>query len=107
MTIVLARRLLTLGLLAQATGMALVGVAGAGVWASLLVLSRSGAIGSGAAPTAGIAIFVALTALVGFGTKAGLMPLHSWLPRAHPVAPSHISALMSGMMIKVALYGLV
>ena len=35
------------------------------------------------------------------------MPLHSWLPRAHPVAPSHLSALMSGVMIKLALYGLV
>ena len=44
---------------------------------------------------------------VGFGTKAGLMPLHSWLPRAHPVAPAHMSALMSGVMIKVALYGLI
>ena len=46
-------------------------------------------------------------ALVGFGTKAGLMPLHSWLPQAHPAAHAHVSALMSGMMIKVALYGLV
>ena len=50
---------------------------------------------------------VAVAALVGFGTKAGLMPLHSWLPRAHPVAPAHVSALMSGVMIKVALYGLI
>ena len=48
-----------------------------------------------------------VAAIVGFGTKAGLMPLHSWLPRAHPVAPAHLSALMSGVMIKVALYGLV
>ena len=45
--------------------------------------------------------------MVGFGTKAGLMPFHSWLPRAHPLAPSHLSALMSGVMIKVALYGLI
>src|SRR5207302_7403007 len=43
--------------------------------------------------------------LIGFGTKAGLMPLHAWLPRAHPVAPSHVSALMSGVMLKVAIYG--
>ena len=35
------------------------------------------------------------------------MPLHSWLPRAHPVAPAHVSALMSGVMIKLALYGLI
>src|SRR5690242_5486216 len=41
------------------------------------------------------------------GTKAGLMPLHVWLPRAHPIAPAPVSALMSGVMIKVAIYGLV
>ena len=45
-------------------------------------------------------------ALIGFGTKAGMVPLHIWLPRAHPAAPSHISALMSGVMIKTAIYGL-
>ncbi|WP_298188508.1 hydrogenase 4 subunit B [Metallibacterium sp.] len=44
-------------------------------------------------------------ALIGFGTKAGLAPLHVWLPEAHPAAPSHISALMSAVMLKVALYG--
>ncbi|HYA38576.1 MAG TPA: proton-conducting transporter membrane subunit, partial [Candidatus Methylomirabilis sp.] len=47
-----------------------------------------------------------LLALAGFGMKAGIVPLHAWLPEAHPVAPSHISALMSGVMLKVALYGL-
>ena len=41
------------------------------------------------------------------GTKAGVMPFHTWLPRAHPIAPAHISALMSGVMIKIAVYGLV
>lgn len=46
-------------------------------------------------------------ALIGFGMKAGLVPVHAWLPEAHPVAPSHISALMSGVMLKVALYGLI
>lgn len=46
-------------------------------------------------------------ALLGFGMKAGLVPLHAWLPEAHPVAPSHISALMSGVMLKVAVYGLI
>lgn len=45
-------------------------------------------------------------ALVGFGSKAGIVPLHIWLPEAHPAAPSHISALMSGVMIKTAVYGL-
>jgi len=46
-------------------------------------------------------------ALVGFGTKAGLVPLHVWLPEAHPAAPSHVSALMSGVMIKMGVYGIV
>ncbi len=41
----------------------------------------------------------------GFALKSGLMPLHIWLPNAHPAAPSHVSALMSGVMLKVALYG--
>jgi len=47
-----------------------------------------------------------LLAVIGFGTKAGFMPLHVWLPEAHPVAPSHVSALMSGVMIKTGLYGI-
>jgi hydrogenase-4 component B len=46
-------------------------------------------------------------ALIGFGSKAGLVPLHVWLPRAHPAAPSHVSALMSGVMIKLGIYGIV
>ncbi|MGK7345358.1 MAG: hydrogenase 4 subunit B [Candidatus Nitrospinota bacterium M3_3B_026] len=46
-------------------------------------------------------------AFIGFGMKAGLVPLHVWLPEAHPVAPSHISALMSGVMLKVAVYGFI
>lgn len=45
--------------------------------------------------------------LLGFGMKAGVVPLHVWLPEAHPVAPSHISALMSGVMLKVAIYGFI
>ena len=48
-----------------------------------------------------------LLALTGFATKAGVVPLHVWLPRAHPAAPSHVSALMSGVMTKVAVYGVV
>ncbi|HEX2953683.1 MAG TPA: proton-conducting transporter membrane subunit, partial [Bacillota bacterium] len=48
-----------------------------------------------------------LFAMIGFGTKAGMAPLHIWLPRAHPAAPSHISALMSGVMVKTAIYAFV
>ena len=47
-----------------------------------------------------------LLAVVGFGTKAGFMPFHVWLPEAHPAAPSHVSALMSGVMIKTGIYGI-
>ncbi|MFZ4394107.1 MAG: proton-conducting transporter membrane subunit [Kiritimatiellia bacterium] len=50
------------------------------------------------------AVFV--LALMGFGTKAGLMPMHVWLPEAHPAAPSHVSAVMSGVMIKTGIYGI-
>jgi hydrogenase-4 component B len=53
----------------------------------------------------GSAIF--LLALAGFGLKAGMMPLHIWLPGAHAMAPSHVSALMSGVLIKIGIYGLV
>jgi formate hydrogenlyase subunit 3/multisubunit Na+/H+ antiporter MnhD subunit len=45
-------------------------------------------------------------AVFGFGAKAGLLPLHAWLPEAHPAAPSPMSALMSGVMLKIALYGI-
>ena len=47
-----------------------------------------------------------LLALAGFGSKAGLFPLHVWLPEAHPAAPSHVSALMSAVMVKTAIYAL-
>ncbi len=47
-----------------------------------------------------------LLAVIGFGTKAGFMPFHVWLPEAHPAAPSHVSAVMSGVMIKTGIYGL-
>jgi hydrogenase-4 component B len=58
----------------------------------------------GAAFPAG-AVF--LLALFGFGLKAGLLPLHFWLPNAHAAAPSHVSALMSGVVLKIGVYGLV
>jgi hydrogenase-4 component B len=60
---------------------------------------------SGLSPTWSSIAFT--LALMGFGMKAGLVPVHAWLPEAHPVAPSHISALMSGVMLKVAIYGLI
>ncbi|MGA2125812.1 MAG: hydrogenase 4 subunit B [Xanthobacteraceae bacterium] len=52
------------------------------------------------------AVVLALT-LVGAGSKAGLVPLHVWLPLAHPAAPTHVSALMSGVMTKIAVYGFI
>ena len=58
-------------------------------------------------PSAAIAAAVLILVLVGAGSKAGLVPLHVWLPLAHPAAPSHVSALMSGIMTKVAVYGFV
>jgi len=47
-----------------------------------------------------------LLSVIGFGTKAGFVPFHVWLPEAHPAAPSHVSAVMSGVMIKTGIYGL-
>lgn len=83
----------------------LLGVGGAavddGAGAATLDFSRLGPAGGGAASAA------FLLALVGFGTKAGIVPLHVWLPEAHPAAPSHVSALMSGVMIKTGIYGIV
>jgi hydrogenase-4 component B len=61
----------------------------------------------GAPPDAMVAAVVLVVALIGAGSKAGLVPLHVWLPLAHPAAPSHVSALMSGVMTKVAIYGFV
>ena len=58
-------------------------------------------------PSAGVATWVLVLALIGAGSKAGLAPLHVWLPLAHPAAPSHVSALMSGVMTKVAVYGFI
>lgn len=64
------------------------------------IRADSGHIG----PTAATVVF--LLSLVGFGAKAGVVPLHVWLPRAHPEAPSHVSALMSGAMVALGVYGL-
>jgi hydrogenase-4 component B len=84
-------------------------LAGAGTWIAILLLANAGAMGDPSQITtgSGLQIAIALAAIIGMGAKAGLMPLHIWLPRAHPIAPAHVSALMSGVMIKVAIYGLV
>jgi len=80
--------------------------------ATFLLLAGDGGTSFGelraAAPSLSLAVrsAVFLLALVGFGSKAGLVPLHVWLPLAHPAAPSHVSALMSGVMIKMGVYGL-
>ncbi|HTM10311.1 MAG TPA: hydrogenase 4 subunit B [Verrucomicrobiae bacterium] len=74
------------------------GPAGLGGFAEL----RAGA--SSLSP--GVRNVVFILAFLGFGSKAGIVPLHVWLPRAHPAAPSHVSALMSGVMIKMGIYGL-
>ncbi|MCC6471539.1 MAG: hydrogenase 4 subunit B [Alphaproteobacteria bacterium] len=90
-------------------------MAGCGTFALLLAFGvLAGADGGYAfgairasAPSAGLATLALLLALLGAGSKAGLVPLHAWLPLAHPAAPSHVSALMSGVMTKVAVYGFV
>lgn len=63
-------------------------------------LERPAALGAG---LSGVAFVLAV---IGFGTKAGFWPLHVWLPEAHPAAPSHVSAVMSGVMLKMGIYGL-
>ncbi len=87
--------------------------AGAAAVASAFFLFASGGAtlsfaGMGAAAlTPGVRSAIFLLAVVGFGVKAGLVPLHLWLPRAHPLAPSPVSALMSAVMLKTAVYGFI
>src|SRR5438552_11695850 len=57
--------------------------------------------------TPGLATAIFVLGLSGFGLKAGIMPLHIWLPSSHAIAPSHVSAIMSGVIIKMGVYGLV
>jgi hydrogenase-4 component B len=79
------------------------GILAAGAGSTSLAGFASAA--AGLPPLGRDAVFVLL--LIGFGTKAGAIPFHVWLPRAHPVAPSHVSAVMSGVMIKAGVYGLI
>lgn len=89
-----------LGFLAVLGGLAcFAGLAGGQSFAAMR------AAGPGLSGIARAAVFALV--LVGFGSKAGAVPLHVWLPRAHPEAPSHVSALMSGAMVKLGIYGLV
>lgn len=76
------------------------GVLHGGSWEMTFDAMRGGAL-----PPAWASVAF-LLALFGFGTKAGLVPLHVWLPEAHPAAPSPVSAMMSGLMLKTAVYGL-
>jgi hydrogenase-4 component B len=92
------RRYLIAAHLATAALILLVLLLSAGGSLELSGLSR----GSAAAPAA----LLFLLALAGFGTKAGIVPFHVWLPDAHPAAPSHVSALMSAVMITMGFYGL-
>jgi hydrogenase-4 component B len=69
-------------------------------------LTTSFAAMRSASLTPGVRDAAFVLALLGFGAKAGVVPLHVWLPMAHPVAPSHVSALMSGVVIKMGVYGL-
>ncbi|MCR4317426.1 MAG: hydrogenase [Planctomycetes bacterium] len=62
---------------------------------------------AGAGMSFGVVTALFLLALIGFGLKAGIMPLHFWLPGAHANAPSHVSAILSGVMLKMGIYGLV
>lgn len=80
------------------------GVLAAAAGGSLAFMDWAAAAGT-LPPLARDGVFALL--VVGFGTKAGAMPLHVWLPRAHPAAPSHVSALMSGVMIKTGIFGLI
>ena len=72
-----------------------------------ILYGYSGSFGfdsSGLTDTAKMVVFT--LAFIGFGSKAGVFPFHVWLPHAHPAAPSHISAVMSGVMIKTGIYGI-
>ena len=88
-----------------ATAALIVGFAVLAAAAGSTDFAAFGGAAASLSPEARGVVFVLL--LIGFGTKAGAIPLHVWLPRAHPVAPSHVSALMSGVMIKAGIYGLV
>ena len=71
------------------------------------IAAVTGTFGFAPLPPGGATTATLLIGLVGFGLKAGLMPLHVWLPGAHASAPTHASALLSGVLLKVGIYGIV
>ncbi len=78
----------------------------------VLIGDRTGSLDFDVIASSGAQIYPQATlffilALIGFGAKAGIVPLHIWLPEAHPAAPSHVSAVMSGIMIKTGIYGII
>jgi hydrogenase-4 component B len=79
--------------------------------AFLLLASQSGSLEFSSfenvtlSPVMASVIFI--LAFIGFGSKAGMFPMHVWLPKAHPAAPTNVSALMSGVMIKIAIFGII
>ncbi len=99
----------------QRAGFVYIVMASFGTLALLLAFGLLAGAGGGytfdamraASPSAGVAALALALALAGAGSKAGLAPLHVWLPLAHPAAPSHVSALMSGVMTKVAVYAFI
>ncbi len=78
-----------------------------GVFALLYAINGSWAFAPLKATATPLAAWLAALAFFGFGTKAGIMPMHIWLPSAHAQAPSHVSAVMSGVLIKMGIYGIV
>jgi len=75
---------------------------------AIIYSSTGSLLFSGAATLpADLKLLVFFLACAGFGSKAGVFPLHIWLPHAHPAAPSHISAVLSGVMIKIGIYGII
>jgi len=88
-----------LGLVAILIGFSILGFHGGDEFAAIR------AVGPGL--SAHTRMLVMALFLIGFGSKAGAVPLHVWLPRAHPAAPSHASALMSGAMVKLGIYGII
>ena len=88
-------------------GTACIMVAFLTLYAAAGSMSFAALAGAGPSLSGGLRSIVFLAAFAGFGVKSGIIPLHIWLPEAHPAAPTNVSALMSGVMIKTGIYGIV